>query len=104
MSNKIDMYVHAALLLHAAGKEVTSANIVSVVKSAGATADEARAKVLADALHGKNMDEMLEAPVMAAAVAAPASTGAAPAAKKEEPKDEKKSEEQAAAGLAGLFG
>ena len=104
--SKVDLYVHAALLLHGAGKEVTPEGIVAVVKAAGAEADEAKAKVLAEALKGKNIDELLETPAMAVA-AAPAPQQAAEEKKeekKEEPKDEKKSEEEAAAGLAGLFG
>ena len=106
--SKVDLYVHAALLLHGAGNEVTADGIVAVVKAAGAEPDEAKAKVLAEALKGKNIDEMLETPAIAVA-AAPAQAAASATEekkeeKKEEQKDEKKSEEEAAAGLAGLFG
>ncbi|MEK6981396.1 MAG: 50S ribosomal protein P1 [Candidatus Micrarchaeota archaeon] len=98
---KVDPYLHAVLLLHGAGKEVSAANIVAVVKSAGVAVDEARAKVLADAVSGMNFEEMLKASTMVAA--APAA--AAPAAeKKAEPKEEKKTEAEAAEGLASLFG
>jgi large subunit ribosomal protein L12 len=101
---KIDPYLHAVLLLHGAGKEVTSDAIVSVLKAGGVSADEAKAKVLADAVKGVNFDDLLKQSMMVAAPAA-----AAPAAaegkkeKKEEEKEEKK-EEQAAEGLASLFG
>ncbi len=101
---KIDPYLHAVLLLHGAGKEVTSEGIVSVLKAGGVSADEAKAKVLADAVKGVNFEELLKQSMMVAAPAA-----AAPAAaegkkeKKEEEKEEKK-EEQAAEGLASLFG
>jgi large subunit ribosomal protein L12 len=101
---KIDPYLHAVLLLHGAGKEVTKESIVSVVKASGAEADEAKAKVLADAVKDVNFEDLLKN-VAVAAAPAPA---AAPAgeAKKEEKKeeDEGKKEQQAAEGLANLFG
>ncbi len=101
---KIDPYLHAVLLLHGAGKDVTSEGIVSVLKAGGVSADEAKAKVLADAVKGVNFEDLLKQSMMVAAPAA-----AAPAAaegKKEEKKEEKeeKKEEQAAEGLASLFG
>ena len=98
---KVDPYLHAVLLLHGAGKEVTKEHILAVVKASGAEADDAKAKVLADAVKGVNFDDLLKNVAMASA--APA---AAPAeAKKEAPKeDEGKKEEQAAEGLASLFG
>lgn len=100
---KVDPYLHAVLLLHGAGKEVTKENIVSVIKASGAEADEAKAKVLADAVKDVNFEDLLKNVAVAAApVAAPAASGEA---KKEEKKeDEGKKEEQAAEGLANLFG
>ncbi len=103
---KVDPYLHAVLLLHGAGKEVTKENIVSVIKASGAEADEAKAKVLADAVKDVNFEDLLKNVAVAAAapVAAPAAAGGE--AKKEEKKeeDEGKKEEQAAEGLANLFG
>lgn len=98
---KVDPYLHAVLLLHGAGKEVSKDAIVSVLKSAGVAADEARAKVLAEAVQGVNFEDLLKQ-----AVAAPAAVASAPVAeaKKEEKKDEAKTEAQAAEGLASLFG
>jgi len=98
-------YVHAALILHEAGKPITSDAIVSVLKAAGVEADAARAKALEAALKGVNIADALKASVAAPVAAAPAApaAGAAPA-KKEEKKEEKPAEEQAAAGLASLFG
>ena len=62
-----------------------------------------RAKVLAEAVHGLNFEDLLK---QAAVAAAPVAT--APAAggehKKEEKKDDAKTESQAAEGLASLFG
>ena len=96
-------YIHAALLLHSAKKEITEANVVSVLKAAGIEADHARAKALVASLSGVNIEEAIKMAAMP--VAAPA---AAPAEhkkeEKKEPKDEKKTEEEAAAGLASLFG
>ncbi len=97
-------YIHAALLLHSAKKEITEANVVSVLKAAGVEADSARAKALVASLSGVNIEEAIKAaamPVAAAPVAAPAEHKKE---EKKEPKDEKKTEEEAAAGLASLFG
>ncbi|RME18374.1 MAG: 50S ribosomal protein P1 [Bdellovibrio sp.] len=103
---KVDPYLHAVLLLHGAGQEVSADKIVAVLKAAGAEADEAKAKVLAEAVKDLSIDDLVKeaavAPVAAAPAAAPASQEAA-APKEEEPSEEKK-EEEAAAGLANLFG
>jgi large subunit ribosomal protein L12 len=103
---KVDPYLHAVLVLHGAGKEVSKEGIVAVVKASGAEADEARAKVLAEAVKGVNFEDLLKQSMMVAAApaaAAPAASGGE--AKKEEKKeDEGKKEEQAAEGLASLFG
>ena len=100
---KVDPYLHAVLVLHGAGKEVSKEGIVAVVKASGAEADEARAKVLAEAVKGVNFEDLLKQSMMVAA--APAAAAPAAEAKKEEKKeDEGKKEEQAAEGLASLFG
>jgi len=99
---KVDPYLHAVLVLHGAGKDVSKEGIVAVVKASGAEVDEARAKVLAEAVKGVNFEELLKQSAM---VAAPAAAPVAVEAKKEEKKeDEGKKEEQAAEGLASLFG
>jgi len=103
---KIDPYLHAVLLLHGSGKEVTAAHIASVLKSVGVEADEAKCKVLADAVKGVNFEDLLKNVSFAAAAPA-AAAPAAGHAKKEEKKEEEsaeKKEEQAAEGLASLFG
>jgi large subunit ribosomal protein L12 len=100
---KVDPYLHAVLVLHGAGKEVSKEGIVAVVKASGAEVDEARAKVLAEAVKGVNFEDLLKQSMMVAAAPAAAAPAAAP--KKEEKKeDEGKKEEQAAEGLASLFG
>jgi len=94
-------YVYAAMLLHSSKKEVSEANVSSVMKASGAQFDEARVKALVAAIKNVNIDEAI-----AKAAVAPAAAGAAAAApvaeKKEE--DNKKTEEEAAAGLGALFG
>lgn len=103
---KVDPYLHAVLVLHGAGKEVSKDAIVAVVKASGADVDEAKAQVLADAVKDVDFEELLKQSTMvAAAPAAAAPAAAAGEAKKEEPaEDEGKKEEEAAAGLANLFG
>ncbi|MFH0884996.1 MAG: 50S ribosomal protein P1 [Candidatus Micrarchaeota archaeon] len=103
---KVDPYLHAVLVLHGAGKEVSKEGIVAVVKASGADVDEARAKVLAEAVKGVNFEDLLKQSAMVAAAPAAAAPAAAHGeSKKEEKKeDEGKKEEQAAEGLASLFG
>ena len=99
---KIDPYLHAALLLQGAGKEITKDSLLSVLKAAGADANEAKATVLVEAVKGVTFEELLKAaiaPVAAAPAAAPAEH------KKEEKKEDPAKQEAAAAeGLASLFG
>ncbi|BAD85604.1 LSU ribosomal protein L12A [Thermococcus kodakarensis KOD1] len=104
-------YVYAALLLHAAGKEITEENLKAVLEAAGVTPDEARIKALVAALEGVNIDEVIEKAAMP--VAAPVAVAAAPAAEggaaeaaqeEEEEEEEEASEEEALAGLGALFG
>lgn len=101
---KVDPYLHAVLLLHGAGKEVTKESIVSVLKAGGVSADEAKAKVLAEAVSGVNFDDLLKAAVTVAAAPAAAAPAAAEGKKKEKEEEPEKKEEQAAEGLASLFG
>ncbi|RNJ77274.1 MAG: 50S ribosomal protein P1 [Nitrosopumilus sp. D6] len=100
-------YVYAALLLHKLEKEVSEANISSVVKASGANVNEAQVKALVAALADVNIEEAVKAaPVaVAAATTAPAADAPAEKAKKEEkPKNDGKSEEAAMEGLSSLFG
>ena len=106
-------YIYGAMLLHAAGKEITDENLEKVLKAAGIEPDSVRIKGLTASLKDVNIDEAIStaAVVSAPAASAPAAAGggaAAPAAeeKKEEKKEEeeKVSEEEAAAGLGALFG
>lgn len=103
-------YIHAALLLHEAKKEITEEAISKIVESAGIKADKAMAKATTENLKNINIEEVLNS-----AMAAPvASIQAAPSReeageKKEEKKKEseenkEKKAEEAAAGLSSLFG
>ena len=106
-------YVHAAILLHKAGKPINDDSLTQVLTAAGITADPVRVKALVASLAEVNIDEALKsattfAPVAAAPAAAPATAEAKPAAagedKKKKEEEEKKKEEAAIEGLGALFG
>jgi len=100
---KIDAYLHAALLLKGAGKEITKDSLIAVLKAAGAPVEEAKAQVLAEAVKGVNFEELLKAAAMPVA-AAPAAAAPAEHKKEEKKEDPAKQEAAAAEGLASLFG
>jgi len=105
-------YVHAAILLHKAGKPVNEENLTQVLTAAGINADPVRIKALVASLAEVNIDEALKsattfAPVAAAPATAPAPTAEAKPAteeKKKKEEEEKKKEEAAIEGLGALFG
>ena len=98
-------YVYAALLLHEAGQEISEENMRKVLEAAGITPDEARIKVLVEAIKEINIEEAIQSAAVPVAAAPAQPTQAAPAEeKKEEEEKEEKKEEEAAAGLAALFG
>ena len=103
-------YIYSAMVLYAAGKDITEDAIAAILKAAGVEPDAAKIKALTASLEGVNIaDAIASASVMAApaaAAAAPAGAAAAeaPAAKAEEPEEEAVSEEEAAAGLSALLG
>ena len=101
-------YIYSAMVLYAAGKDITEDAVTAVLKAAGVDADAAKVKALIASLDGVDIKEAIEsASVMAAPAAAPAaapSAGAAAAPANEEPEEEAVSEEEAAAGLSALFG
>ena len=100
---KIDPYLHAALVLQGAGKEINKDHILAVLKAAGADANEAKAQVLSEAVKGVNFEELLKAAV-APVAAAPAAAAGGEAKKEEKKEDPAKQEAAAAEGLASLFG
>jgi len=95
-------YVHAALLLHSAGKDITEDGLKKVIDATGAKADSAQLKSLVASLDGVDIDDAISQIAAPAAAAAPA----AGEAKKEEKKEEnvEKKSEEAASGLSSLFG
>ncbi|MCS7121409.1 MAG: 50S ribosomal protein P1 [Archaeoglobaceae archaeon] len=104
-------YVYAALLLHAAGKEINEENVKAVLKAAGVTINEARVKALVAALDGVNIDEVIQRASTTMVPAVPAITPSKEEKKVEEKKkeekkkeEEEKKEEEAVEGLAALFG
>ncbi len=100
---KVDPYLHAVLVLHGAGKEVSKDSLVAVLKAAGVEADDSKAKVLSEAVKGANFEELLKSAAMPVA-AAPVAAAAHVESKKDEKKDEAKNEAAASEGLASLFG
>lgn len=103
-------YIYSALILHAAGKEITEDAITAILQSAGIEVDTAKVKALTASLEGIDIEEAIASAAVTAApvaaAAAPASEAPAAEEKKEEEKEEeeKVSEEEAAAGLSALFG
>jgi len=102
-------YVYSALVLHAAGKEITEDAVSAVLKSAGIEPDTSRIKALTASLEGVDIDEAIATAVAApaaapAAGAAPAADGGSPKEEEKEEEEEEVSEEEAAAGLGALFG
>lgn len=100
-------YIHAALVLHAAGKQVDEQGVINILKAAGVEVDEARVRALVSALKNVNIDEAIRGaaiPAVPAAPAAPAAPAKAEEKKAEEKKEEEKKEEEALAGLGALFG
>lgn len=97
-------YLHAALLLHDAGKKITVQAISKIIAAAGADVDEARVKGLISVLENVDIEEAIKsAPMMAAApvaaAASSATTEAAPTAVEEEAEEEGED-----LGLESLFG
>ena len=99
-------YVYAAMLLHAAEKEIDEKSVKAVLKGAGVDADDARVKALVDSLAGVDIAEAMTQAVAApaAAAAAPAAAGGAAEAPAAEEAEEEEEEEGGFDGLGSLFG
>ena len=100
-------YVYAAMLLHAAKKEINEENVTKVLSAPGVQVNEARVKALIAALEGVNIDEALKQAMVPMAAPAPAASAEAKKEEKKEAKKEEKKEEteaEAMAGLGALFG
>ncbi|MFX1250383.1 MAG: 50S ribosomal protein L12 [Promethearchaeota archaeon] len=95
-------YLHAALLLHSAGKEITTDNITKIFKAVGLTPDNARIQALIAALKSVDIEEAIKSgPAFAAA---PAGDSATTGTKAEEAPVEEEEEEEEDLGLSSLFG
>jgi len=99
-------YIYSALLLHAAGKEITEEAVTNVLKAAGIEVDAAKVKALIASLKEVNIEEAIQkaATVQVAPAARAAETKAEAAEEKKEEEEEQKTEEEAASGLSALFG
>ena len=104
-------YVYGAMLLHAAGKDITDDTLAKVLTAAGLDVDQTRVKALTASLEGVDIKEAIStaavaaAPAAAAPAAAPSGDGGAKGKPKEEEEEEEgPTEEEAAAGLGSLFG
>jgi large subunit ribosomal protein L12 len=96
-------YVYAAMLLHAAEKEMTEDNITATLKAAGVDVDASRVKALVASLAGVDIAEaMTQAVAAPAAAAAPTAAADAPAAAEEA--EEEEEEAGGFEGLGSLFG
>jgi len=94
-------YVHAALVLHAAKKEITEDGLEKIMKAAGVEPDKQRIKMLVSALSEVDIEKALSSQVVATPAVAAATQPSPQAEKaKEEAKAEKKEE---VAGLGALF-
>ncbi len=100
-------YLHAALVLHSSGKDVSEKGITAILKAAGEKPDEAKIKALVSTLESVDIDEAIKGAsfVSAAApgTAVTADTGKADAVSTPEPEEEEE-EEGDDLGLSSLFG
>jgi large subunit ribosomal protein L12 len=93
-------YVYAAMLLHAAEKDIDEKAVGAVLKAAGVKADDARVKALVASLDGVDISEAMTQAVAAPAAASAPAAGAAAAA--DAPAAEEEVEEEEAGGFDGL--
>ena len=94
-------YVYAAMMLHAAEKDISDDAVTAVLKAAGVDVDAARVKALVASLGGIDIAEAMTQAVAAPAAAAPAAAAAAPAAA-DAPAEEAEEEEEDEGGFEGL--
>ena len=97
-------YVYAAMLLHAAEKDIDEKTVSAILKAAGVKADDARVKALVASLDGVDIADAMTQAVAAPAAAAPAA--AAGSSDAPAPVEEEEEEEEAGGfdGLGSLFG
>ena len=99
-------YLHAALVLHSSGKEVSEKGITAIIKAAGDKPDEAKIKTLVSTLESVDIDEAIKGASFMP-VAAPGATGTADSGKASldtSAEVEEEEEEGDDLGLSSLFG
>jgi large subunit ribosomal protein L12 len=97
-------YVYAAMLLHAAEKEMTEDNITATLKAAGVDVDASRVKALVASLAGVDIGEAMTQAVAAPAFVAVSAAAAADAPAAAEEAEEEEEEAGGFEGLGSLFG
>ena len=99
-------YIYSAMVLYAAGKDITDDKITAILTAAGVEANAAKVKALTASLEGVDIASAIASAAMSAApaAAAPAAAGAPAMEAPVEEEEEEVSEEEAAAGLSALFG
>ncbi len=102
--------VHAALLLHSAGKDITEDNVSGVLEGAGIDVDSSQVKALVAALEDVDLEEAMNTAVASGAAPAPAEDGSADEAEDDSEdeaeaaaEEDEADEEEAAEGLGSLF-
>lgn len=98
-------YLHAALVLHSTGKEISEKGIEAIIKAAGGKPDESKIKTLVASLSSINIDEAIKGASLMTAVVPGTSESIKDvkdaAVTEEEEKDEEKGDDL---GLSSLFG
>ncbi len=98
-------YLHAALVLHSTGKEISEKGIEAIIKAAGGKPDESKIKTLVASLSSINIDEAIKGASLMTAVVPRTSESIKDvkdaAVTEEEEKDEEEGDDL---GLSSLFG
>ncbi|MFW9855878.1 MAG: 50S ribosomal protein P1 [Candidatus Thorarchaeota archaeon] len=103
-------YLHAALVLHSSGKEITEKGIESIIKAAGGTPDQGKVKALVATLESIDIEEaikgasLMPAGVSGAAAGAAQSKTDAEAETGDESEESDEEDEGDDLGLSALFG
>ena len=103
-------YLHAALVLHSTGKDVTEKGIEAIIKAAGGKPDEAKIKALVATLSSIDIEEAIKGASFMTAVASGSSrteestAGEVGTGSKDDEEEEEEEEEGDDLGLASLFG
>ncbi len=111
LESEIEMeYVHAALILHSTGNEITEDKIKAILEAAGVEVDDNRVKALVASLNDVDIEEAIQSASVFAAAPAAGTAAAAPSAAAEsgaavaEEEEEEEEEEEDELGLTSLFG